>query len=147
MKRFTANLLGATVLFSLGYVVYWFSAVWKHREFRVGDDLHRALAVLGHVQLGESRCYKATGHFAALDELGPKGCGGLERGLSAGTEDGFTVQVHAEKDRYSVKVHPANLSRLHSLYLDPAGNIHFGTRDWPATAESPLLVRRWDELH
>jgi len=139
MRRLRA-VLGTTVLFSIAYAVYWFSMVREHREFRVGEDLRHALGVLRRVQLAEGRCYKATAHFAALEDLGPKGCGGLEPDLSAYNEDGFTVEVHATTDSYSVKVHPINTARLHSLYLDPQGNIHFGTRDWPATGDSPLLL-------
>ena len=140
MRRTVKILFCAVTLLGLGCWIYWF--VWSRsiREFRGGDDLIHALGVLDRVRLGESRCYQARGNFALLEDLGPGGCGGLEKRVARGTDDGFTVEVHATADRYSLKVHPADTKRFHSLYLDEAGDIHFGTRDWPATAHSPLLV-------
>jgi hypothetical protein len=70
------------------------------------------------------------------------GCGGVDRSLSTGSEDGFSIEVQTALDSYSVKVHPIGKRRLHSLYLDHAGDIHFGTRDWPASPDSPLFVPR-----
>src|ERR1017187_2607927 len=121
MKRLTIILFCATVLLFLGNAIYWFRWVRSHQEFNVGDDLHHALGVLNRVQLGESRCYQARGQFAPLQDLGPGGCGGLERRLSAGTDDGFTVVIHAVADKYSVKVHPIDRTRLSSLYSDETG--------------------------
>jgi hypothetical protein len=109
-------------------------------EFRVGEDLRHALDVLDRVRLGENRCFKTAGRYAALEDLGAEGCGGLQQSVSAGTDDGFRIEVQATVDKYSAKVHPIDKKRLFSLYLDPAGAIHFGTRDWPASASSPLLV-------
>jgi hypothetical protein len=142
MTRTVKILFCAVALLCLGVTICWF--VWSRsiREFPLGADLRHALGVLDRVRLGESRCYQARGRFAPLEDLGPGGCGGLEKGLAGGADDGFTVEVHATADRYSVKVHPADTARLHSLYLDEAGDIHFGTRDWPATAHSHLLVER-----
>ena len=142
MRRLTTTLLCASVLFFLGAASYWFMWVRSHQEFNAGDDLHHALGVLKRVQLGESRCHQARGQFASLRDLGPGGCGGLERSLSEGTDDGFTVVVHAVADKYSVRVHPVNRIRLSSLYSDQTEVIHFGTRDWPATAESHVLGSR-----
>ena len=140
MRRLTTIVVCAAILLCIGVTIFWFARMRSPREFRLGDDLQYALGVLNRVRLGESRCYRATGHFAPLQDLGPKGCGGLEPSILTGTDDGFTVEVGVVADGYSVKVHPANTTRLHSLYLDETGAVHFGTRDWPAAATSPLLV-------
>jgi hypothetical protein len=142
MRRLTTILLCASALLFVGAAIYWFAWVRSIREFRLGDDLHHALGVLNRVQLGERRCYRARGQFAPLQDLGPGGCGGLERRVSVGMEDGFAVEVHAAADRYSVRVHPIDGTRLCSPYSDQTGAIHFGTRDRPAMAGSRLLVPR-----
>jgi hypothetical protein len=52
-------LLYLTVLICVGLTIYWFAEVRRHREFRLGGDLHHALGVLNSVRLAEDRCYKA----------------------------------------------------------------------------------------
>lgn len=145
MKRLTVIMLSvvsALLLASLGPTIWWFVWVRTHREFRFGDDLHRALGVLNRVRLAESQCQKAQGHFVDLRDLGPAGCGRLPETVSAGTDDGFSIAVSAASDHYTIRVHPVNTARLHSLYLDQTGTVHIGTRDWPAGPNSPLLIPR-----
>jgi hypothetical protein len=132
--------LGATASLCAGPAICRYAQVRNPREFRLGADLQHPLGVLARVRLAESRCHKATGYFAPLQELGPRGSGGFEQSILTGADDGFSAEVHAAVDSYSVKVHPMSTARLHSLYLDENGAIHFGTRDWPASADSPLLV-------
>ena len=142
MKRLMTILFFATGLLVLGNIVHWSVWVRNHQEFNAGDDLHHALGILNRVQLGESRCYRTKGSSLPLQDLGPGGCGGLERSLSDDADNGFTVEVRAVADKYSVKVHPINTTRLSSLYSDQTGIIHFGTRDWPATPDSYVLGSR-----
>ena len=144
MKQLKHILFYGCILYCVSITIYWFVWVRTRREFNVGDDLQHALTVLCRVRLGESRCFIARKQFVPLKDLGPEGCGGLNGDLSMGMEDGFRVEVYATADGYSVKVHPINTTRLHSLYSDQTGAIRFGTRDRPATAGSPLLGSgRW----
>ena len=140
MRRAGNVLLWASILLLAGTAVYCFTWARTHREFRLGDDLHRALGVLNRVRSGEDRCYKVNGRYVTLWDLGTSGCGGIAGSLSEGRDDNFTVEVHATAERYTVRVHPAGSARLHSLYMDETGAIHFGTRDWPASKSSPLLI-------
>jgi hypothetical protein len=116
-------------------VLRWMSA---NVHFGYGLDLERARAVLQRVRLGESRCYQSTGRFASLEDLGPGRCGGLDRKIASGADNGFTVEVHAAGDQYSVKVHPKDAGRYYSLYSDQTEVIHFGSRYSPASPDSPL---------
>jgi hypothetical protein len=140
MKRLMNILCCASLLLLATAVAAWYLRTRGFHEFPLGQDLNRALSVLHDIQLGEARCFKATGHYVPLQDLGLSGCGRLQNSIPAGADDNFRVEVRSSGDRYSATIHPLSTARLHSLYLDEAGRVHFGTRDWPATANSPLLV-------
>lgn len=142
MSRTIIFLRSAIILLVGSGIAYYFVSARGTHEFQLGDDLQHAIEVLSRVRAAEDRCHATTGNFAPLRELGPGGCGGDTGTIYSGTDDGFTVRVHVLPGHYSAAVHPIGKARLHSLYLDEAGNIHFGTRDWPATADSPLLGAR-----
>lgn len=143
MKRLLNILFYASSLLLVSTVIYWF-VCFRHlgESFRLSDDLNHALGVLTRVRDAESHCYAVRGQFVPLEDLGPGRCGGLERSLTTGMDDGFSVEVHANPTSFSVKVHPVDSTRLHSLYMDQTGKIHFGTRDRPATVQSALLNPR-----
>jgi hypothetical protein len=142
MNRTSVTLFRVVCVLLAGAIVSWFALVYRKGEPSGTADLLRALHVLQRVRDGESRCYARNSQFAPLAELGPGGCGGLDSGVSAGTDDGFSVEVHAAAGGFSAKVHPLSSLRSHSLYLDRSGAVHIGTRDHPASAESPLLSQR-----
>jgi hypothetical protein len=141
MKRAMTILLYTSLFLLVCTSIAWF--IWSRRlsEFNLGDDLHHALGVLDRVRIGERRCFNTKGMFVPLQDLGSQGCGGIEGDLSTGAEDGFEVEVHDSPTTYSVRVHPRDTSRFHSLFSDQTGTIHFGTRDRPATAETGILVK------
>jgi hypothetical protein len=132
MRRIALFVIGAASVFA---VYLWIGRV-SRREFPLNADLLRSLAVLKRVVAAENRCYELTHRYADLNDLGPGGCGGL---TDAGAHDGFKVLVSAQGLTYSVLVHPVSKERLHSLYTDQDGVIHFGTRDFPAGPNSALL--------
>jgi hypothetical protein len=143
MKRLVISLSSVIILLLACATIPWFVSSWNSKEFRLGNDLRHAVAVLNRVQVAQKRCWATRGQFAQVQDLGLHGCGLLDGPIASGIiyqEDGFAVEVHVEGDMYSVRVHPINKTRLHFLFLDQAGRIHFGTRDWPASAQSPLLT-------
>lgn len=128
MKRLTVVLSCVVAVLFIGSVIQWFVTVGSKGDRGLSKDEHRAFRVLERVQHAEGRCYKARGQYVPLQDLGPGGCGGLERGLSGGTDDGFTVEVRATADKYSVKVYPVDTTKLFFLYSDQTGVPHYGTR-------------------
>jgi hypothetical protein len=120
-------------------LTYWFVWINGRREFSMGPDLNKAVGILTRVQLAERHCRAATGRYADLRSLGPGGCGGLDRGISLGEEEGFGIVVDAKTDGFEARINPIDGRRLFSLYADQTGIVRFGTRDRPAGPDgSPL---------
>lgn len=136
MKRPVVTSLCVVALLFICWAIDWFSTVRSRGDFGLSKDENQAFRVLERVQHAEARCYKARGQYAPLEDLSPGGCGGIERSLSSGMEDGFTVELHVTSDKYSVRVSPVDTSKLFSLHSDQTGVLHYETRNRPPAIPS-----------
>src|SRR5882672_11640612 len=136
MSRWT---VGAFAAIGIAVLVAGWVEYHGTERYSLSADVQQARKYLQLIDSAEIKCFDLRGRYLTLDELGPRGCGNLDGAISTGAHDGYLFEVKTTDSRYTVRVHAASAKRLISLYSDEERKVHLGTREKPATSQSPLL--------
>src|SRR5713226_2413808 len=132
LNRLVIALASATAVM---VICLWVITV-RHAENTGLDDIRTALWILKAVQAAENTCYERRGEYSELQALGGD-CANIDRKLLTGRHDGFNIVVRSTGRKYSVTILPQDDKRFRSVYSDESGVVRLGTRQYPASANSP----------